>query len=291
MIKIIKKDEKGETVELPITKSILFPGGEVGIQLDDFNLKYRYTKAPYQTIIARIMDSNDILRLLNVVDALRRDNDTPIRLFMPYVPYSRQDRACNAGEAFSLKVFANLINAQNFKDVTICDPHSDVVPAVFNNVKVISQLDIIDRFAAFRDSILKGASFIAPDSGANKKTSNLAAYFGHAAFLRADKLRDLDTGNIKETLVYADDLSGQTVVIVDDICDGGRTFIELAKVLKSKNASKVVLYVTHGIFSKGVKPLFEGGIDEIYTTNAYNNTNPVNIDGKLTVFDLENSFL
>jgi len=281
----------GDTIELPITKNILFPGGEVGIQLDDFNLKYRYTKAAYQTIIARIMDSNDILRLLNVVDALRRENDTPIRLFMPYVPYSRQDRACNTGEAFSLKVFAKLINSQNFEKVTICDPHSDVVPAVFENIEVISQLAIINNFAEFHGMIAKGATLISPDAGANKKTSNLAAHFGHSSFLRADKLRDLQTGNIKETIVYADDLTGQTVVIVDDICDGGRTFIELAKVLKDKKAAKVVLYVTHGIFSKGVKPLFQGGIDEIYTTNAYNNTNPVDIEGKLTVLDLEKCFL
>ena len=33
-----------------------------------------------------------------------------------------------------------------------------------------------------------------------------------------------------------------------DICDGGRTFIELAKVLKDNGAKRVTLYVTHGIF-------------------------------------------
>ncbi len=63
-------------------------------------------------------------------------------------------------------------------------------------------------------------------------------------------------------------MKGKYCVIVDDICDGGRTFIELAKTLKEGGAQRVVLYVTHGIFSKGIYPL-EKYIDEVYTTNSF----------------------
>lgn len=301
MIKILKKSRntcnpgelfEGELgtslIELPIVKNFLFPGGEVGIQIDDSNIPYNFTNAAYQTIVARIQDSNDVMRLLNAVDALRRLNPLPIKLFMPYVPYSRQDRACNPGEAFSLGVFANLINSLNFESVTICDPHSDVSPAVFHNCKVISNLDIISAWPELREAITQpNVVFISPDAGANKKTSVLAKEAGHSEFVRADKLRDLSNGQIKETIVYSEDLTGETIVIADDICDGGRTFIELAKVLKAKNAAKVILYVTHGIFSKGVKPLFEGGIDEIYTTNSFNDMFPIEIEGKLKIFNVE----
>jgi ribose-phosphate pyrophosphokinase len=115
----------------------------------------------------------------------------------------------------------------------------------------------------FRDIVL-----VSPDAGANKKTFEVAKYFS-TNFIRADKLRDLTTGQIKETIVYADDLTGKTAVILDDICDGGRTFIELAKVLKAKGAAKVILFVTHGIFSAGLDPLFAGGIDAIWTTDSF----------------------
>lgn len=292
MIKVLKVVKDGEYdpyfVELPIVKDFLFPGGEVGIQLDTSNIQYDYARAKEQVIVARIQDSNDILRLLNVTDALRRLNTLPINLFMPYVPYSRQDRACNEGEAFSLGVFANLINSQKYNSVTICDPHSDVSPALFHNVRVISNMEIIANWKKLCLEITKpDVTFISPDAGANKKTSVLAKEAGHKEFIRADKLRDLSTGQIKETIVYADDLTDKTIVIADDICDGGRTFIELAAVLKKKNAAKVILYVTHGIFSKGVKPLFEGGIDEIYTTNSYSDRHPAEIDGKLKIFNVE----
>ncbi len=79
----------------------------------------------------------------------------------------------------------------------------------------------------------------------------------------------MDTGNILETVVYADDLQGRDVCILDDIADGAKTFIELAKVLKAKNAGKVILYVTHGIFSKTIEYVLENGIDEVWTTDSF----------------------
>jgi len=65
-------------------------------------------------------------------------------------------------------------------------------------------------------------------------------------------------------------LSGKTCIIVDDICDGGRTFITLSRKLKEQGAAKVLLYVTHGIFSQGVDVL-KGYIDQIFTTNSFPN--------------------
>lgn len=296
MIKIFKRDKGAPGsgpfyIQLEIEKDFLFPGGEVGIQLRTSNHAYKYTNAAYQTIVARIKDSNDVMRLLNAVDALRRFDPTPIRLFMPYLPYSRQDRVCNEGESFALGVFANLINSMNFERVTIADPHSDVSPALINNVRVLSQIDIIGKFQSFTKAVLAPeVVLIAPDAGSNKKVSKLASYFSHFDFLRADKLRDLSTGNIKETIVYADKLNGRTVVIVDDIADGAKTFIELAKVLKNKGAAKIILFVTHGIFSRGTAHVLNGGIDEIYTTNSYDDVLPYEENGKFTVLKMESVF-
>ncbi len=283
MFKILK-DESRLNYE-----TFLFPGGEVGVRIRGGDFTWRAIKADHQTIVARINDSNDVMRLVMLTDALRRIDSTPIRLFMPYVPYARQDRVCTPGESFSLKAFANLINSLDYENVTVVDPHSDVVAAVFDRLQVITQLDVVNKFDALIKTIMTNRGvFIAPDAGANKKTSTLASYFAHGEFIRADKLRDLATGNIKETIVYADDLSGRTVVIADDLCDGGRTFVELTKVLKVKGATKVILYVTHGIFSKGTKPLFEGGIDEIYTTDSFTDF-PANLHGA-TVLNLEEMF-
>lgn len=274
------------------TTFFLYPAGEVGVKLDVDNLRFYHEKGPV-SIIARIQNSNDLMELALAKDALDEWLCFPeIRLHLFYVPYARQDRVCVRGEPFSVRVFARLINGLGFAHVIIADPHSDVTPALLDRCTTVSQLDIIGKFEAFSNRILQGVTFVAPDAGSNKKTSALAAYFGHPDFIRADKLRDLATGRIKETVVYCDDLKGRDVVIADDLIDYGNTFLGLAKVLKAKGAGKVVLYVTHGIFSGGTKHLFEGGIDEIYTTNSYHDTWPAGVDTeRLSILDLEKHFV
>lgn len=80
--------------------------------------------------------------------------------------------------------------------------------------------------------------------------------------------RDPVTGKIQNSHVNATDLSGKTAVITDDICDGGATFIGIAEELKKLNCQHVVLYVTHGIFSKGLA-VFDGKVDRIFTTDSF----------------------
>ncbi len=271
--------------------TLLFPGGEVSVRLTGdvwaFNT-WRLNPAPHQTIVARLNDANDVMRLALLTDALRRIDPTPIRLFMPYVPYARQDRVCNPGESHSLGVFAELVNQMGFERVTVVDPHSDVTEAVFERLHVIRQLDVINAFLPLLATVVKDrVVFVSPDAGANKKTATIGGYFAHREFIRADKVRDLETGKIKETVVYGD-ITGQTVMILDDICDGGASFTALAKALKVKSATKVFLYITHGIFSKGINPLFEAGIDHVYTTDSFNEL--VGEQDGVTVLRLEDEF-
>lgn len=274
-------------------KSWLFPDGAIGIRLDTDNHRYRSnvqtrptrpdenrgfaiseTKTEVfnsQTITARIQSSRDLMELVMVTDALREWDPTPIHLVLPYLPYGRQDRRCVKGESFSLRAFARLINGLGFARVTIFDAHSDVSAAVLDNVKVIDQSTIIGRFDALNKRLHAAPQpvFVSPDAGANKRVSDLAALYGHTEFIRADKLRDLATGRIKETVVYGEAMVGRDVIIPDDLADGGASFVALAAVLKAKGASRVELYVTHGVFSRGLAPLFAGGIDHVWTTNSF----------------------
>ncbi len=112
---------------------------------------------------------------------------------------------------------------------------------------------------------------VAPDAGAAKKAFKVAQGLG-LPMIQATKHRDLKIGDITDTTVaYYDHCEpGTNYLIVDDICDGGRTFIELAKYIKqAKHLGKIYLYVTHGIFSKGMRPLLDSGIDHIFTANPW----------------------
>lgn len=281
-IEIYKNKEKIEY------KRFLFPAGEIGVKLN-VTPKHKYLDGTIR-IVARLQNSEDVITLALIKNALNEafDNlstETPIFLYLLYLPYGRQDRVCDKGESFSLKVFANLINSLKFDRVYLFDPHSNVAPALFDKVSVFTQFDIINRNQEFIKKCLKGGCFIAPDAGANKKTSEVAKFFDRSDFVRADKLRDLTNGNILETIVYQDNFEGKNVICVDDLIDGGKTFIELAKICKKKNCGEFILYGTHGIFSKGLDILLENGVDQIFTTDSYRTDLH---HEKLTVLDLNN---
>lgn len=245
-----------------------FPSGEIQVTL---------TEVPSNnyslTIFGSILSSDHLMELLQLRATLSKEDYKSIRFIMPYCAYSRQDRVCNPGEAFSLKIFANLINSCEFSLVNTYDNHSLVSTALINNC-VDAQAHEIFRRSTWLDNTTLDLEqynyFISPDAGANKKIQACSKEF-NIPMLRADKLRDTTTGRILETIIYATpaQLDNSTVLIIDDICDGGRTFIELANAIHKISPTCVVnLYITHGFFSKGVEPLLSAGINHIYTTTS-----------------------
>ena len=250
-------------------KCFPFSGGEVSVKLDPEETSFVYNiNYPFH-IKAHITSPSQIMELCLLVDALRQSyGNMDINLDCPYLPYARQDRVCAQGESLSLKVFANILNALNFKTVTVADVHSDVALALINNVRNIPVEVTIRRF----DDIFTGNPIlVAPDAGSIKKVLKVAQKC-NLVMARADKIRDVETGDIIDTVVY-NLPSNKPVLVIDDICDGGRTFIELAKAMQERTAQPLSLYVTHGIFSKGLDELLVY-YDKIYCPYVFPHVSP-----------------
>lgn len=250
MFKIFADSQHGGSQPLAF-HSTVFPGGEVQVSVE--------VDAPAQALRlhAHLPDAQAVMSLLMLSDALRRAYPgRPLALHLPYVPYARQDRVANPGEALSAKVFCQLINAQGYSRVVIQDPHSDVVTALLDRVEVEDPLPALRRVL----EQVGPAALVAPDAGARKRVLKLARELGCEAVL-ADKVRDTQSGRISGTQV-AGPLPALPLLVMDDICDGGRTFTELAKALRERQREQGLdaplhLYVTHGIFSHGLEPLLE----------------------------------
>jgi ribose-phosphate pyrophosphokinase len=259
----------------------VFSGGEIQTRFDDISI----WKPNHLDITVRLMSSDDVMELLMLCDAIKRVWGKVKRtsLRMLYTPYARQDRACAEGEANGIKVFSKLINDLAFDEVFILDPHSDVTTALIDNVVVIKPQIIMGNLGLGR---YQHAALVSPDAGANKKVFEVAKTLGFTEVIRADKIRSPVTGQITGTEVYCDDLDGKEVIIVDDICDGGYTFIKLTEKLKEKGAGCINLYVSHGIFSKGLDVLFDSGINRIYTTNSFKRKLSAEEENRLNVFEL-----
>jgi ribose-phosphate pyrophosphokinase len=201
---------------------------------------------------------------------------------VPYFLGARSDRKFEAGTSNYLKtVICPIINAQKFSRVTVLDPHSDVLEACLDNYHKHNNHRLVkDALTAIdnKNDAQERICLVSPDAGAYKKIFDVAKEFGINRIITANKVRDIKTGNILRTEVPTlDQHEDLKYVIIDDICDGGRTFIELANAMKaSRPTAKIYLIVTHGIFSAGFDTLnqyFEG----IYTTNSVKRLVNVNV--------------
>lgn len=248
----------GTTNAIQYTKMI-FSGGEPHIKILS-----AVNPNDSVSITARINSFHEMGMLLMAVDALRRMEIKNIRLFIPYFPGARQDRLMVAGEPLSVKVYANIINMLQLSQVIVFEPHSEVTPALIDHVKVITNEKFIQSFINELD---ENIVLVSPDAGALKRTYKLAEALNKNEVIECSKKRDITTGKIVGFKVYTSDIEGKDCLIVDDICDGGATFIGLANVLRQKNAGKIYLAVSHGIFSKGLNEL-AATFDKIFTTDS-----------------------
>lgn len=229
----------------------------------------------------------DLELIICAVASLRELGVEEIHLYTPYIMGARSDRKFEEGGNNYLKdVICPIINSLNFKTVTCIDPHSDVLEACIKGFRKIEQSKIVYDILGtdWATEKLKYNKFIliSPDAGANKKIYKVAEQIRYKEdIITCSKDRDKD-GKLTKTVVplKAGEYLNKDFIIIDDICDGGRTFINIAKELRSKLNNytkfniepKIYLIVTHSIFSKGTDELLKY-FDGIYTTNSYKEHN------------------
>ncbi len=262
-----------------------FPDGQRQVKITGSEFWGRYASEYRNVLIkTRLNSFADVEILICAVASLRELRVQEINLYVPYFLGSRFDRKFEIGSNNYLKtVICPLINAIGFGNVTVLDAHSDVLEACLNGFDGGKNhafakwaLENINN----KNDAHEKTIFMSPDAGALKKIYSLAEYvYFKGDIINCNKSRGVD-GKITKTEVPYFDLT-KDVVIFDDICDGGRTFTEIAKIIKLRHEQydrekedldaphgKLYLVITHGIFSKGFDELHEH-FDCIYCTNSY----------------------
>lgn len=261
-----------------------FPDGQQSIRIleSGYNSFYSLKENPNGIIIkSRLNTFQDLELIICTNQALKELGVKRVRLYIPYCLGGRSDRKfLEGGINYIKQVIAPIINSQNFDEVRIMDPHSDVTEACINNFVKIDTSSFI-RFSFSDYFMSKGFEvwdkmnfdnvvFVSPDGGALKKIYTITDKLGYTQdIIVCSKHRD-NEGNLSRTTVpLTDDVMNKDLFIIDDICDGGRTFVNIAKTIKENKKFKgnIYLIVTHGIFSYGFELLSEY-FDKIYTTNS-----------------------
>lgn len=250
-------------IEYKINK---FPDGQQSIEIKDF------PGPKYDAIIeirSRLNSFQDLELIICATQALKSMGCKHISLFIPYILGGRSDRQFVRGGVNYLKqVICPIINSQGYSSVSVLDPHSDVIEACINNFIKYNNISLVNFALEELNGRSAQTAIVSPDAGAMKKIYDVAKEFNITNVTTASKVRDISTGNIVRTELPTMDLTDiEHILIIDDICDGGRTFIELAKEIKKQTDKPIYLIVTHGIFSAGFENLSQD-IEGIFSTNS-----------------------
>lgn len=252
-----------------------YPDGQSNIVINDD------CKSNAVQIKSRLNNFKDLELIICAVASLREKGFKTIELYVPYFLGSRSDRKFEKGSNNYLKtVICPIINSLGFTKVTVLDPHSDVLEACLNNFSKVSNKGVVcyalQNIAFQNNKHPDEPLLISPDAGANKKVYKLVDEIGYKGeIITCSKSRDVDGKLTKTEVPIKPEHLLKDFIIIDDICDGGATFINIAKEIKNyqkrfniTNPNKIYLVVTHGIFSKGFEELNKY-FDGIYCTNSY----------------------
>lgn len=277
-----------DTMELKFLTST-FPGGEEYVRLTEDSIKEIRTA---ETVRLQLSSASNaaIMKMMVLADAIRRVNEfTKIVLETAYLPNGRQDRVCKPGESLSLEVFIRMVSLVCDKLVTI-DVHNSY--AVKNMCKKysldydditlnqdttypyvltlddkgdvvcnVSKFNLVPTSTGSWDEGL--ITYVFPDEGARLKYGKIID--GRRVSATKERIYD-DSGKMIDLRHSFDNELAVTIlhsvpsklVVLDDICDGGATFISIAKALVGVGVSqKPILCISHGIFSKGVEGIKE----------------------------------
>lgn len=221
---------------------------------------------------SRFNSFKDLELIICATNALRRLGHRNISLYIPYLLGARSDRKFElGGVSYLVDVIAPILNAQHYEDIRVLDVHNGyVADACIRGLIQDDNSHLL--WHSFCHSTLGSNSgqpaLVLPDKGVQTRLKEQLGKYRNCTIICGDKVRG-DSGEVDKVTFDVPE-GTKSALIVDDICDGGGTFIAAAKVLKSKGVENLYLCVTHGIFSKGLQDLFKY-YKKIYTTNSVRN--------------------
>lgn len=234
-------------------KKLKYPDGQISVILDE-------VVTDNFMIQERINSYEDLFYVRSMAEVVHSTGHVP-RILIPCLFGQRSDRRFKHQQSHDLKIIAEVINSCKAKEVMIFDPHSQSSLDLINNSTALDSYKFVQEACNHMSSANK--VLVSPDAGAYKKV------FGYAEVLSLPLVAGVKhrTAAGEIDLRIFGDVKGKDCLIVDDYADGGRTFIKLAEALKKEGATKVNLYVSHGLFSAGFNDL-KKVVDHIYCTNS-----------------------
>ncbi|RFZ82342.1 ribose-phosphate pyrophosphokinase [Mucilaginibacter terrenus] len=209
--------------------------------------------------------TDNLMELLMMVDAARRASAHYITAVIPYFGLARQDRKDKPRVAIGSKLVANLLVAAGINRIMTMDLHAAQIQAFFD--VPVDHLDASIIFVPYIKSLGLGNLTIAsPDMGGSYRARGFAKFF-NAEVVICDKRRK--RANEIESMTIIGDVTGQDIVLIDDICDTAGTLAKAAGLIMERGAKSVRAVCTHPVLSgKAYETIENSALTELIVTDT-----------------------
>ncbi len=243
----------GEVMEVDVKR---FPDGEKYVRVMGGGSEVAVLQSTY-----RPQDEN-LMELMILGDALRERGFKKLRLIVPYLAYSRQDRVVREGEPVSVRAVMRMLGLY-YDELYVFDIHNPETLRYFPGKAInLSPARLMAKY--FKDKLGDGV-VLAPDRGALGRARAIAVELD-VEYSHFEKTRLSPT----EVAVRPADVEvkDRNVLVVDDIISTGGTMVKVVKFLREMGASKVFVTATHGVFAEGAIEKVGGVADELAVTDT-----------------------
>lgn len=247
-----------------------FPDGQLQLEIMESlcNSRDKYE------VVTRLRNGDDLFLLMQLDDIMSR-NCLKYKLKIVYLLAARCDRLFKYIQPFTLGVVSSILNElKGCESIHILDAHSDEIQSLISN-RIGCYMDRTRTISIFNNP--RNCLIALPDKGAKEKYSDYIELKGEVNVILCDKVRDTHTGKLSGFKVIkccSDRAKNSEIILIDDICDGGGTFIGLADKLRELKPSKLTLMVTHAIQVEGIMKVAKA-YDKVIITNSFNDWDSV----------------
>ena len=251
-------------------------GKDLFIMTDVCNYSLTYSVNGYVNHMSPDDHYQDLKRLISAANG----KEHRLNIIMPFLYESRQHKRTKRESLDCALALQELID-MGVDNIFTFDAHD---PRVQNAIPLYG-FDSFNPPYQFMKALLRAEPnlsvdpdhlmIISPDEGAMSR----AVYFSNVIGVDMGmfyKRRDYSTViNGKNPIVahefLGSDITGKSVIIIDDMISSGESMLDVAKQIKERHAKRVFICTTYGLFTDGLDKFDEyyekGWIDKVITTN------------------------
>ncbi len=220
-----------------------------------------------QSMVTPLHDN--IMEMLIMIDALKRDSAGRINLVVPYMAYTRSDKKDQPRVPITARLMANMIEIAGADRYVTIDLHAGQIQGFFNIPgDALTAFHLLSDYMLEKD--IQDLTVASADLGFAKKARNWAEKLG-APLVVVEKRRLFNSKDAEALTVIGERelIEGRSVLLVDDEVLTGGTIVKAVEALRERGAKDIYLAFTHALLKDTAFERLGGlGLKEIITTNT-----------------------